>query len=108
MCRGEDSPLAMKRSIRTASKSSGGGVRRHLLLYNSANRPTHQFSSTIQPTDQPTNFALCATDFSVKVVQIFDTYQSSNKKKGHKNDPVYVLLCAHYFPQNTPVFEKGY
>jgi hypothetical protein len=24
---------------------SGGGVRRHLLLYNSANRPTHQFCS---------------------------------------------------------------
>ena len=25
--------------------SSGGGVHRHLLLYNSANRPTHQFCS---------------------------------------------------------------
>jgi len=24
---------------------SGGGVRHHLLLYNSANRPTHQFCS---------------------------------------------------------------
>ena len=45
MCRGEGSPLAMKRSIRTASASSGGGVRRHLLLYNSADRPTHQFCS---------------------------------------------------------------
>ncbi len=45
MCRGEDSPLAMKRSIRTASTSSGSGVRRHLLLYNLANRPTHQFCS---------------------------------------------------------------
>jgi len=42
---GESSPLAMKRSIRTASASSGSGVRRHLLLYNSANRPTHQFCS---------------------------------------------------------------
>jgi hypothetical protein len=60
MCRGEYYPLAMKRSIRTASRSSGGGVCRHLLLYNSANRPT-------------TNFALCATDFSVTVEQIFDT-----------------------------------
>jgi len=30
------------------------------------------FSSTIQPTDQPTNFDLCVTDFSVTVVQIFD------------------------------------
>ena len=57
MCRGEDSPLAMKRSIRTASTSSGGGVRCHLLLYNSANRPTHQFCS-------------CATDFTV--TQIID------------------------------------
>ena len=39
MCRGEGSPLAMKQLIRTTcSMSSGGGVRRHLLLYNSANR----------------------------------------------------------------------
>ncbi len=39
MCSGEGSPLAMKRLIRTTcSASSGGGVRRHLLLYNSANR----------------------------------------------------------------------
>ncbi len=45
MCRGESSPLAMKRSIRTASTSSGGGVHRHLLLYNSANQPTHRICS---------------------------------------------------------------
>jgi len=45
MCRGEESPLAMKQSIRMASALLGGGVRRHLLLYNSANRPTHQFCS---------------------------------------------------------------
>jgi len=41
----EGSPLAMKQSIRMASVSPGGGVRRHLLLYNSANQPTHQFCS---------------------------------------------------------------
>ena len=45
MCRGEGSPLAMKQSIRTASASSCGGVHRHILLYNSADRPTHQFCS---------------------------------------------------------------
>jgi hypothetical protein len=43
--RGEDSPMAMKQSIRTASALSGGDVRPHLLLYNSANQPTHQFCS---------------------------------------------------------------
>ncbi len=42
---GEGSPLAMKRSIRKASASSDSGVRHHLLLYNSANQPTHQFCS---------------------------------------------------------------
>jgi hypothetical protein len=30
------------------------------------------FSSTIQPTGQPTKFALRATDFSVRVVQNFN------------------------------------
>jgi len=45
MCRGEGSPLAIKQSIRTASTLLGGGVHRHLLLYNLAGRPTHQFCS---------------------------------------------------------------
>jgi hypothetical protein len=47
MCRGEGSPLAMKQSIRMASASSGGGIHDHLLLYNSANQPTHQICSLL-------------------------------------------------------------
>ena len=41
--------------------SSGSGIRRHLLLYNSANRPTDQptnrltYQMTNRPTHQPTN-----------------------------------------------------
>jgi len=45
MCRGEGSPQAMKQAIKTASASSGDGIHHHLLLYNSANQPTHQFCS---------------------------------------------------------------
>ncbi len=57
------------------------------------------FSYIIQPTGQPTNFALSVTDFSVTVVQICKHLT----KKGLKNNPVYNL-GAYNFPQNTPFF----
>jgi hypothetical protein len=51
----------------TSAASTPRGIFRRAAVYAAIS------SSTIQPTDQPTNFALCATDFSVTVVQIFDT-----------------------------------
>jgi len=62
------------------------------------------FSSTIQPTDQPTNFDLFATDFSVTVVQNFDPELSSNKKKGPKNDSVYYWARGVQLLPKTPFF----
>ena len=51
----------------TRAVSTPRGIFRRAAVYAAIS------SSTIQPTDQPTNFAICATDFSVTVVQIFDT-----------------------------------
>ena len=50
-------------------------------------------TATIQPTNQPTNFYLCATDFSVKVVQL-STPNFPLTKKGLKNKPVYYWGCT--------------
>jgi len=49
-----------------AAHRSGRPARRRAALYATI------FSSMIQPTGQPTNFSLCATDFSVTAVQIFN------------------------------------
>jgi len=64
------------------------------------------FSSTTQPTGQPTNFALCATDFSVTVVHKFLTPNFPLTKKRSQKQPC-VLLGAYKLPQNTPVFLEG-
>jgi hypothetical protein len=61
-------------------------------------------SSTIQPSDQPTNLALYATDFSVTVVKIFNT-NFPLTKKGCKNDPVYYWGAQ--LPPKYPGYLEG-
>jgi hypothetical protein len=50
---------------------------------------------------------LCASDFSVTVVQIFKRLTFTKQKNGRKYDPVYNLGVYNY-PKNTPVFLDGY
>ena len=85
----EGSPLSMKQSIRMASVSLGGGVRRHLFLYNSANRPTHQFCF-VRLIFQSWSCTFSTPNFPL------------TKKRSYKRPC--ALRGAHNFPQNTPFF----
>ena len=82
--------------------SLGGGVSRHILLYNSANRPTHQFffvGLIFQSRSykfSTLNFPLPKKCFLVRLafITVVQNFSCLTKKRGRKNDPVYNWPCT--------------
>jgi len=89
MCRGESSPLAMKRSIRTVS----------------ARTPPYSPLQFSQPASPP-NLLFARLIFQSGSYTFSTPNFPLTKKKGHRNDPVY-LLGAHNYSQNIPFFLEG-